>query len=199
MLAILLARGLHRTAGLDHECRAYTIERSIGVPHMPLILTEDNPLAASEIITQTRKGNPIANAQASLITIADKKDAGDRRARWPTARIRGNEVVPHYNCHGLTFASRRTAVEDSAEVRKIIGEDGYTEVVGGDVLPGDVILYVSPEDGDVEHSGIIVALGVAPLYIPMVVSKWGKGFEVVHAANYCPYTFGHAKYYRIKE
>jgi len=77
---------------------------------MPLIIGDPNPPASTEIETQTRCGNRIPNCQASLVTIADQAEVRERRERWQHLDIRGDDVVPHYNCHGLTFASRRTAV-----------------------------------------------------------------------------------------
>jgi hypothetical protein len=163
---------------------------------MPEII-DPTVVDVSRIVTETRAGNPIENCQPSLITELDKKDAEDRQKRWGQAKQRGEDIVPHYNCHGLTFASRRTAVNDSLEVRKVISEDKYLKVDEKRVMPGDVIVYVSAADGDLEHSGVVVAVGEPPFNIPQVVSKWGKGFEVVHAANYCPYNYGGAEYYRI--
>jgi hypothetical protein len=61
---------------------------------------------------------------------------------------RPTEPTYIYNCHGLTFASRRTAINDPVAVRKILAEDEYIRVPQGDTLPGDVVIYVSQE-GDI--------------------------------------------------
>src|SRR5687767_9951314 len=55
--------------------------------------------------------------------------------------IRRSEPTPHYNCHGMTFASRRTGVFESRVVQQILNDDCYREVPEASVLPGDVILY----------------------------------------------------------
>ena len=33
-----------------------------------------------------------------------------------------------YNCHGLTFASRRTCINTPSEVQKTLDEDGYKKI-----------------------------------------------------------------------
>ena len=102
-----------------------------------------------------------------------------------------------YNCHGMTFASRRTGIYDDQSLFVILHEDNYIEVEAKQVLPGDVILYISP-DGDVEHSGVVVSRSQPPLFIPDVCSKWGKFAEIIHPANDCPYSFTRPKYYRVQ-
>lgn len=115
----------------------------------------------------------------------------------------GPRVIPRtpplarYNCHGLTFAGRRTAIVETSVVSKILVDDSYSQISLDDVLPGDIILYYG-EDGDIEHSGIvIVAPSASLLRIPKIVSKWGMYAELLHYANDCPYNFGGAKYFRI--
>ena len=84
-------------------------------------------------------------------------------------------------------------------------EDCYSEI--DSPIPGDIILYYTDE-GDVEHSGIVVSepvnepVGIDDpnihlIRLPMVVSKWGAWREVLHFANHCPYTFTDVKYYRV--
>jgi hypothetical protein len=92
-----------------------------------------------------------------------------------------------YNCHGLTFASKRTRVFSTDEIRKILQEDAYIKISIENVFPGDIILYVT-NIGDITHSGIILSVerNVLGLF-PMVLSKWGNGSEVFHSYNNCPY------------
>jgi hypothetical protein len=47
-------------------------------------------------------------------------------------------VLRHYNCHGLTFASRRTRIYD---VQQVLAEDAYEHIPLNEVEPGDVIVY----------------------------------------------------------
>lgn len=105
---------------------------------------------------------------------------------WPSRK---------YNCHGLSFASRRTAIESPAEIAKIIKDDDYQQIQSDKVLPGDIVIYY--EDGDVSHSGIVVR--VNELKVPIVLSKWGHCHEVVHQLGRCPYKQTDVRYYRIRQ
>jgi hypothetical protein len=116
--------------------------------------------------------------------------------RFPKAQKR-SENTDMYNCHGLVFASRRTNIDDPVEVQKIIQQDRYIQIEPRNVLPGDIIVYYS-DDGDAEHSGIVISKPDEFLHIPDVVSKWGQLEEYIHPANCCPYHFVNVIYYRIK-
>jgi hypothetical protein len=108
------------------------------------------------------------------------------------------ENTDMYNCHGMVFACRRTNIDDPEEVRKIMSQDEYIQIEVKSVLPGDIIIYFS-DDGDAEHSGIVVSKPERSTFnIPIVISKWGQLEEYIHAANRCPYNFSNAKYYRIR-
>ena len=108
-----------------------------------------------------------------------------------------NDPSGFYNCHGLVFASRRSIIYDHNEIHKILEEDCYREVHTHEVLPGDIVLYLS-DKGDPEHSGIVISKpSEHNLRIPCVLSKWGPWKEVIHLANDSPYDFTHHKYYRV--
>jgi hypothetical protein len=103
-------------------------------------------------------------------------------------------VCHTYNCHGLTFACRRTGISDSAEVQKILTHDGYQEVQRKDLLAGDIVIYVSVDTNEIEHSGIIVQVDD---YGPYVLSKWGHCHEVIHRLGECMYDSSRVRYYRV--
>lgn len=118
-----------------------------------------------------------------------------------TAKPRTIRPCLKYNCHGLTFASRRTAIESSAEVAKILMHDGYERVDGDKIMPGDVVIWraAASEGGEIIHSGIVVQ--VPPqnntlIQNPQVVSKWGYAHECVHPVLDTPYS-GSIEYYRV--
>jgi hypothetical protein len=103
-----------------------------------------------------------------------------------------------YNCHGLTFASRRTGIYEVAEITKIINDDKYEEIHHlEDLLPGDIVLYFG-ENGDIEHSGIVLDIANQSIKIPLILSKWGMLYEVIHSVYICPYNKEKIKYYRCK-
>lgn len=103
---------------------------------------------------------------------------------------------PRFNCHGLTFASRRTGIFESGTLEQILNEDGYEEIQPNKVKPGDVIVYYA--DGDFEHSGLVVeSPSPSRLNVPMVRSKWAKYKEIIHPGNQRPYHFGNVRYFRV--
>jgi hypothetical protein len=106
------------------------------------------------------------------------------------------EICPVYNCHGLTFGSRRTQIDGSPEtISMILAEDGFDAIDEKHVKTGDVVVYYD-DLGQVLHSGIV--LSIEAFGIPKIWSKWGKGFEWVHLLRNCPYAFSRVTYYRLK-
>ena len=143
---------------------------------------------------ETRRGTQIVNyIDRILPTYGDSLRIADYREQYPHETHRPDEASRKYNCHGLTFASRRTRILDPAEIAKILREDEYSEVAFTDVLPGDIVVYY--KDGDLEHSGIVVS--VDNFHVPTILSKWGSVHEVVHKVSQCPYDPANARYYRI--
>lgn len=108
---------------------------------------------------------------------------------------RVGEVCPVYNCHGLTFGSRRTQIEGSeAVVKMILEDDGFEQIEDKFVKPGDVVIYYG-DIGQILHSGIVVRVGA--LGVPQVWSKWGKGYEWIHPVGVSPYKFSWVGYHRL--
>jgi len=149
----------------------------------------------THIILQTRKGTGIPNTQSHEYSALELRQFPLIEKDHPQAKFYMTPI-PSYNCHGFTFASRRTGIVDNQALQTILDEDGYTEVGVDAVLPGDIILYYTG-DGDIEHSGIVVSEPDKDLKIPRVVSKWGKYKEVVHYANDSPYSWTNPKYFRV--
>jgi hypothetical protein len=112
--------------------------------------------------------------------------------RYPQARPRPAGPSIAYNCHGLTFAARRTKIWNAQEIQKILEDDGYVQVPQAQVLPGDVAVYYT--NGDAEHSGVVLE---KPGLIPKLLSKWGNAQEFVHWANDCPYDPADIRYFRM--
>jgi hypothetical protein len=73
-------------------------------------------------------------------------------------------------------------------VAKILKDDEYEPIELKDVI------YT--QNGDVEHSGIVVSSGGG--FPPMVLSKWGRAHEVVHRVRDCPYDAMEVSYHRIR-
>jgi len=128
---------------------------------------------------------------------------GEALARFTKAE-RVSEACPVYNCHGLTFASRRTQVSDN--VLPILEDDGFGQVPEKEARAGDLVLY-STARGEVVHSGVVVGrkrieiIAGDQFFIPVIWSKWGKGYEMIHNAGECPYLDdegSYTSYYRLE-
>jgi len=163
-----------------------------------LIYPRRGPLAL-----ETRKRGQIDNElnweppyAGVLLQVADLKTT------YPRAMHRNAGPCNTYNCHGLTFAARRTLISSPSEVRRILNEDGYKELEWRMVCAGDIAIYVNNTilNGVIEHSGLVVGRPspVNGVYQePEVLSKWGPCHEVVHPASYGPYDNCVITYYRI--
>jgi hypothetical protein len=139
----------------------------------------------------------IANEQLDEISTFELNQLAELTAKYTFGVTQRSGPTPRYNCHGLTLACRRTGIFEAVTVIQALDHDGYREVTREQVQPGDLILYADTT-GDLEHSGIVVVAPLAErLYIPMVLSKWGKGPELIHPGNHCPYNFSTARYYRV--
>jgi hypothetical protein len=162
------------------------------------ILQEQEPLALA-----TRLKNNIANSIDRRpvwdgMHLAIKKYKED----YPDACHRPVGPSIMYNCHGLTFAARRSNISDSQQVRDILRDDGYKEVVSNaNVLAGDIVIY--EHEGDISHSGIVVqvdpASGGGLFPVIYVLSKWGHAHEVIHEVRYSPYKDIRPKFFRLHQ
>lgn len=159
-------------------------------------------MASRRLPLATTEGNDIENEQFVEIIYQDVSRNNQLLEEYGNKvsdafRRRCQHISPIYNCHGLTFASRRTGIFDNAVLEQILQEDSYVLIPTDQVLPGDVILYYGPGN-DIEHSGIVVeSPKPVSLNVPLVYSKWGRHLEGVHLANRCPYSFTDARYYRV--
>jgi len=150
----------------------------------------------TKISMETRARTPIPNAQYHELSTLELNLAPDYGRKYLGVKVRTGPN-PIYNCHGLTFASRRTGIYDDADFRAILSDDGYTEIPEPDSLPGDVVLYFDAQ-GSLAHSGLVTAAPASPLHIPQIVSKWGKYGEVIHPAHVKPEVYGpERRYYRV--
>jgi hypothetical protein len=111
--------------------------------------------------------------------------------------IHREEVGPcnTFNCHGLTFASRRTWIDRPVEVQKILDDDDYTEIDITNVKPGDIAIF--RKNGEIDHSGIVVE--VLERFRPRILSKWACLHEVVHFPWEGPYNECQVTYHRVTE
>jgi hypothetical protein len=166
---------------------------------MPILLS--NKYDRKSINLDTQKGTHIDNYQVFELSFYERNQFSEyTNEKYPFSKHR-NSPSPIYDCHGLIFASSRTNIDNSIEIRKIIYEDGYKEIKMKETLEGDIVLYILMEDHDIFHSGIIVKAehkfnNISNIW---VLSKWGKYKEVIHEINNCPYSKKkhYKEFYRI--
>lgn len=150
----------------------------------------------TSICVETRQGTPIDNQQEwGDLPAWYQKEARDLEKKFPPPGAEHGSVASSvYNCHGLTFASKRTRIFDPNDIERMIDEDDYGKVDPSNVRPGDIAIYYS--GGDAEHSGIVIEV---PADLPKrILSKWGIGKEVSHWVSRCPYDSSTVKYFRVK-
>jgi hypothetical protein len=135
------------------------------------------------IRVETSKRTGIDNEQGTEISWGHMQYLKSLATDRPYVKMRA-EPSPVFNCHGLTFASRRTKITDSNAIKTILKDDNWVEISDQEVLPGDIIIYFDQE-GDVNHSGIVVRVG-DQLHVPWICSKWGVGAEYLHKVGDIP-------------
>lgn len=141
----------------------------------------------NSIVLQTCKGTNIKNViYSELPSFRYEKNEELCRKKFPRAIIRRGASV-RYNCHGLTFANRRTCIEDSDDLLTILGDDEYKKISLNETSRGDIIVY--KDNDDIDHTGIIIDIKkVKSIIVPIIMSKWGaRHAEYIHPYNHCPY------------
>ena len=97
-----------------------------------------------------------------------------------------------YNCAGLVWASRRTAIYDIAEWDKIYRDDAYRELNDSELpMPGDLAIYSQSEVGYI-HVGQVLSLEPGLVKtgrpIPKILSKWDDvSGEYIHFPRDVPF------------
>lgn len=139
----------------------------------------------------TRRGREITNEQVLDIGAAQVERLRKLlQKKYGLVALERRPPTGVYNCHGLTFANRRTAIHDPAQVDLILVDDAYRRIKLSDGQPGDIVVYYDARE--ITHTGIILRVveGVPEgmgLRSPEIVSKWGTAGEYVHRATEGPY------------
>lgn len=156
----------------------------------------------TSIELRTRNNAKIDNVQVWEYSRLEWNQLADTLKRFQNVE-RVSDACPVYNCHGLTFGSRRTQV--THQITPILDDDGFEKVTEKDARTGDIVVYLS-DRGEVSHSGFVVGrkeieiITGSKITLPIVWSKWGKGYEMVHPVGHCPYVEygGTVTYYRLQ-
>src|SRR5438105_3711220 len=126
----------------------------------------------AELKLQTRRRTDIVNRlDRAPASDGSKMMAADYKKEFKTAIHRNVGPCATFNCHGLTFGSRRTWIDGSKQIETILEDDDYKEIRYEQVLPGDIAIYT--KDGQIEHSGIVVE-APSKLKLPKILSKWAN-------------------------
>lgn len=148
------------------------------------------------MILQTAAGYEIEQTQKLEIDESEIPKAQLLLTKYGPNMVQRTEPTGFYNCHGLTFASRRAWVYGNAsDIQHILDDDAYKEVATEFVKAGDTILYF--ENGVVVHSGIVVEVAETLPGAVKVCSKWAQNAEFVHWGHSTPYTYN-VKFFRVK-
>ena len=99
-----------------------------------------------------------------------------------------------YNCYGLVFAARRSAVVDEEDVQAILEDDSYRSLPWDPAawMIGDVVLYRN-DTGELSHVGIVAkktedfTTGNIKVH---VLSAWGESGEYFHPIDLVPPLLG---------
>lgn len=149
-----------------------------------------NPSPGRSLSLQCYSGTFIPNEIDADPSAGYIKLAMDAMRPW----FPGRWLVPptgRYNCHGLSFANRRTNVRPETSpnplsVQDLLNADGY-RLRSTPPIPGDLVVYRSAR-GEITHTGIVSRIenngGISQV---MVLSKWGGLGECEHAVRGCFY------------
>jgi hypothetical protein len=146
------------------------------------LLSDEEPSIAIE----TRTGKPIANRIASEPGERELRVRAAIRERYGKNWKSRKPACGVYNCAGVAWASRRTAIYDDAAWDLIFAEDGYRKLPPGEPpVPGDLVVYREKDIGYL-HVGVIVESEerLGNMVIPKVLSNWDDASgEYLHWYN----------------
>lgn len=143
-----------------------------------------------KIMVSTRLGRSIENGQDPDYAPDKRRDIQEVWGRKFPEAVERRPPTGQYNCHGLTFANRRTNIWEPSLIPIILADDGFRQIAIRDLVPGDLAVYF---DGPyVSHSGIVleVVQGVPQgtgIRAVRVLSKWGQIGEYIHFVGHDPY------------
>ena len=161
-----------------------------------MFITKGN-IVEKKIELQTSLGNDIPNLQKSEeSSLLMQKQLSTLKTKYIGVKFKSGPSSL-YNCHGMTFANRRTGIYEIESINSILVDDKYIEVKIGEISPGDIVLYFS-ENGDIEHSGIVSSITLGDINDIKIISKWGVAYETIHSLYNCPYEKRFIRFYRCQ-
>lgn len=138
----------------------------------------------------TRRGRRIENQQVLQVSPTQMSArTREHLTAHPNISLRSAESI--YNCVGMVFASRRTAIDVSL-VRCILHGDDYRRIRKCETQFGDVVLYLD-RSKDVSHLGMVASMRPSrhgELGPMRILSQWGQDGEYLHALDDVPPIYG---------
>ncbi len=137
---------------------------------------------------ETRLGRPIANFIERKPGDRERRVYDLQRKKFGGNWINRKPACGGYNCFGMVFASRRTAVLDAedadAQIDDILGDDGYRPITEAEAVVGDLVLYKDKSIG-LLHAARITRRG--DLKVLFALSKWDStsGEDEHHIRHHC--------------
>ena len=149
----------------------------------------------------TWMGREIANTQdPDLPPHRAEELVRKHRQDYPFACLRRGPTG-QYNCHGMTFANRRTWIGDPQDVQKFLEDDGYRQIKASDAQEGDIVVHY--DVGEISHTGLVISVVQEDRIIGgqavKVLSKWAQGGEYLHAVTDRPYAEQKLTYWTDRE
>lgn len=125
------------------------------------------------IAPETRKGRSIRNVVAPEPGEQARRKYAVIRKKFGQTWTNRTEPCGGYNCYGMVFATRRTAIYDDDQIPDILADDGYRQIHENEVRPGDIVLYRERTHG-LLHAALVLRRqewdGSTP--VPFALSKW---------------------------
>lgn len=134
----------------------------------------------ASIALETAKNRRIPNARRAQRAPATLAAAHKMVTTYhPSAQLRSLSAT--YNCFGMAFANRRTCIEPT-HIPMILEDDGYVQIEGKDVQPGDIVVYLD-KGGEITHVAVVVSHErdlTRGEWDTTVLSQWGADGEYLH-------------------
>ncbi len=129
------------------------------------------------IALATRKGRSIRNVVAPDPDEQARRKYAFVRKKFGQSWTNRKGPCGGYNCYGMVFATRRTAIYEDGQIADILKDDGYRRIRENEVRPGDIVLYRERTQG-LLHVALVLRReqwdGAIP--ISFALSKWNDSF-----------------------
>lgn len=140
------------------------------------------------IALQTRKGRDIPNYVAPDPGEQAQRKYEALRKRYGLLWKNRKGPCGGYNCYGMVFASRRTAISEDERIPDILEDDGFRCVSEQDARPGDIVFYRDRKYGRF-HVALVMRReqGTGSMSALFALSKWNDAFgeDEHNVAHHC--------------